>query len=441
MRTLSSWELRLTAVPNTIECSEMRLLGFADHEPPAFAGPGRINIRSMTSIDFAMFGSATDESDAFRRLVQAGKNPYAVHDQFRLFAIDFDGHEWACGMPTVNPVSSQGGRWLLTGELSFMATHVSGDWVSKEAGVELVFVPKLDLQMEQPMVSITTIAGEEVQTSRESGRQKLQVLGSEITFSYWPESDALYVTASASEELRHPYMDGWLSEPLRILAGQPIYPRLVARNMGDGTAQVWLRSSPSRLKRAGLASFLGKDPAIAGPKFWQAYASLLTLIARARDSNGHQDLEAHRLTRYYDEIIEATQGSRWVLCLTLASSAEGIAREIMRPEERKSDFASKDICALKKVVAAWDGDRGLRERIVSDISKAGQRGIGRFLRDLVERSVVTAEQERAWSAVRNQVMHGNLVSPWGSEDEDQRLMNLAGLVHRLTEELIRRQVG
>jgi hypothetical protein len=307
--------------------------------------------------------------------------------------------------------------------------------------VELIFAPKLDLQMEQSMVSITTIGDEEIQRSHEAGRHTLQLLGSEITFSYWPDSDALHVTASASEGLHHPYMDGWLSEPIRVLTGQPIYPRLVARNMGDGTAQVWLRPSPSRLKHAGLASLLGKDPSISGAKFWQAYASLFILIARAKDRNGHRNFEAHQLTRYYDEIIEATQGSRWVLCLTLASSAEGIARMLMRPEERVSDFDARDIYDLKNAVAAWHGDKGLRERIISDVSKAGLRTIGKFLRDLVERTIVTTEQVRAWSEVRNQVMHGNLVSPWGSEDADQRLLNLAGLVHGLTDELLRRAVS
>jgi hypothetical protein len=118
------------AVPNTIECAEMRLLSATDHDPPVFIGPGRINIGSLTSMNFTMFASASDASDAFRRLVQAEKNPYEVHDQFRLVAIDFEGTEWACGWTGIELISSARGRWLLTGKLSSIVTDVSGVWVS-----------------------------------------------------------------------------------------------------------------------------------------------------------------------------------------------------------------------------------------------------------------------------------------------------------------------
>lgn len=362
MRTLGIWERRLMAVPSTIDCAEMQLLSATDHAPPVLVGPGRINIRSLTSMDFTMFGSPTDGSEAFRRLVQAEKNPYEVQDQFRLVATDFEGTEWSCGWTRVELVHAAKERWLLTGQLESIMTIASGHWTSNDKGVELLFTPKLHLLMKDSMVSVTTIGEEEIQSSREASRHTMRVLGSEITFYHLPESEALYVTASASEQLYSPYLENWLSEPLRILIGQPVYPRLVARNLGEGKAQVSLRPSPSRLKYVGLASLLGMDPAAADTKFWDTYAALLTLIANARDANGHPSFERHRLTRYYEEISQSTQGSRWVLCLTLASSAEGIAKMLMRPDERRSDFSDEDICGLRRAVAAWDGNPELRGR-------------------------------------------------------------------------------
>jgi hypothetical protein len=418
----------------------MRLLSGDDHEPPIFVGPGHIDIRSSTAIDFTMFASAADGSDAFRRLVRAKENSYEIFDQFRLFATDYEGHRWACGWtrPTLKGLPKVG--WPLTGRLTSLVTQASGPWVSKDSGVELVFQPKLRLPMDKPMVSVTSIGDEEIARRFSDGQHTIKVLASEIKFFYLPSDDFLWVTAKTSDKLQHPYAENWIGEPLRILLGQLVFPRLVARNFGDGTAQVWLRPSPRLFSDSAIASLVDGKPFSTGVKFWELYASLLTLIAEARDEKGQPNFESHRITRFYEEITQATQGSRWVLCLTLASTAEGLAKMLMRPDERKSDFDQKDIKSLKKHVAAWKGNKVLRELILNSVAYASKRTISKYLKDLVRRGILDKSNEWAWSSVRNAIMHGNLVSPWATKEEDERLLDLAKLVHCLTHELIREGV-
>ena len=168
------------------------------------------------------------------------------------------------------------------------------------------------------------------------------------------------------------------------------------------------------------------------------YASLLTIIAESRDEKGNPNFEPHQIKRFYEEIIQVAQGSKWVLCMTLASTAEGLAKMLMRPEDQKSDFTEDDVKRLKDTVTGWEGDKKLKCRILSDISRAAERSIGRYFRDLVQRGVLMTSNEHAWSSVRHAVMHGNLVSPWATEEEDKRILDLAELVHRLTSELIRK---
>ena len=437
MRTLDYWEGRLTAIPSTIECVEMRLLSGNDHEPPIFVGPGHIDIRSPIDIDFTMFAIPADGKDASRRLVLARENPDEVFDQFRLFATDYQGTEWACGWtrPELKGLPKVG--FPLMGRLDSLVTHASGPWVSTESSVELVFRPKLRLPMDKTMVTVTSVDGDEIHRKRSAGQQTVQVLNSEIMFFYTHSGESLWVTAKTSDKLQHPYAENWLSEPLRVLLGQLVYLRLVARNFGDGTAQVWLRPSPPHFRESGIAALFRGDPLSAGEEFWRMYASLLTLIAKTRDEKDEPNFESHQITRFYEEIIQATQGSRWVLCLTLASAGEGLAKMLMCPADRKSDFTEKDIEGLKNTVTGWDGDKRLKCRILSDISRASERSVGRYLRDLVERGVLVKSNERAWSLVRHAVMHGNLVSPWATEEEDRRILDLAGLVHRFASELIR----
>lgn len=75
--------------------------------------------------------------------------------------------------------------------------------------------------------------------------------------------------------------------------------------------------------------------------------------------------------------------------------------------------------------------------VVADIARVGERSIGRYLQDFLRRGILEKSNGRAWTTVRHAVMHGNLVPPWATEEEDQRLLDLSDLVYHLTRELIR----
>jgi hypothetical protein len=438
MRTLDYWKSRLTEVPFTIECPEMRLLG-RDHEAPVFVGAGHIDVKNSTEIDFTMFASAGDGMDAFRRVLLARENPSEVMRQFRLVATDEEGTRWNCGwtQPEFKMPTKIG--WFLTGRVSSLLTIASGPTVSADPGVELVFQPGLRIPMTKWMTSISSVDGEEVGRRRRPAQHALTILGSEIRFFYTPADDWLWATAKTSEKLPHPHAENWLSEPLRVLLGQLVFPRLVARNFGNGKAQVWLRRSPRRFKNYWSACLIEEDPLFDRRKFWELYASYLTLIAESRDERGNRNFEANPITRFYEEIIQATRGSRWVQCLTLASTGEAITRMLMGPGEQKPEFPPEEVESLKKIVKAWKGDGNLRDRTLRDIARAGQTSMGKYLRSLVNSNVLTEGNIDAWSEVRNKVMHGNLVSNWPTKEEDKRILALGNLVHRLTRELIRTQ--
>jgi hypothetical protein len=55
-------------------------------------------------------------------------------------------------------------------------------------------------------------------------------------------------------------------------------------------------------------------------------------------------------------------------------------------------------------------------------------------------SVISDAQLAAWEEIRNAVMHGSLVSPYSTEEEDQKLLALATMVRALMSEVLRRSV-
>lgn len=72
-----------------------------------------------------------------------------------------------------------------------------------------------------------------------------------------------------------------------------------------------------------------------------AYGNLLTLIARG------SGFESHTVTSFYEEVIQASQGSRWVWALTLASSIEGLIRILSPRGSLRTDADQAAIDAMR----------------------------------------------------------------------------------------------
>ena len=107
----------------------------------------------------------------------------------------------------------------------------------------------------------------------------------------------------------------------------------------------------------------------------------------------------------------------------------------MRPEDQQAEFPASDLESMKKAVSAWKGDEHLRSRVLSSIGLLSRRSMASFLRELANRGAIENRHAAAWNKMRNNVMHGNLVVPWSSQEEDETIIALAELVHTLTREI------
>lgn len=439
VRTLSRWVDRLLKGPVTIECPRMEILG-RDHEPPVFTGPGHIKIGSDRRIQFFMHGTPHDGSDAFKRIVQAQKHPHDILHQFRINAIGYDGVEWSGGWTTLTFGEEAANIWRLSGPIHRLHTGASGFGVAEKSGVELVFDRPLRLPMPMNMVKTVLRGDKEVFWSRSSGTKTINVLDTEIEFFLSPEREHVWAVANTTPNFPHPHLENWLSEPLNLLLGEIVSPSLHARNFGDGRAFIVFSPSSWGPATTLTANILREDPLGAPDRFWNLYRDILTVVATARDARGHRNFEAHPLTRYYWEIIQASKGSNWVLCMTLASTVEGIAKMMFSEAERTADWAAADIDSLKETIKDWKGDNNLRNRILDYLNGFKKKGIAKTLKSLVDQGVITSDQVEAWSRMRNSSMHGDMLLPWSDEDQDGRIINLIELTHRLSEAYIKREL-
>lgn len=439
VRTLSRWVERLLSGPTTIECPHMEIQGY-DHEPPVFTGPGQIVIDTDTRMHFTMHGTPRDGSAAFRKIVDAQNNPYDGLRQFRMNAVSYDGTEWSGGWTRLRTGAEVKNVWRLSGPIHSLHTHATGFGVAEKQSVELVYDRPLRLPIPMNMVKTVQRADEEVLCSRSRGTQSIEVLDATIEFFQSAEHEHIWAVAEATTDFPHPHLENWLSEPLSLLLGEIVAPRLKARNFGDGRASITLRPTSRRASNSLAGSILRENPRVDADRFWNLYRDILTIVATARDANGHRNFEAHPLTHYYWEIIQATQGSNWVLCMTLASTVEGIVKMMFSEPERKADYEDALVDSLKSAVENWKGDNNLRSRVLDYIGGFKTKGINKMLKSLVGTNGITSEQANAWIKLRNSSMHGDMVMPWSNKEQDARINNLIELTHRLSEAYIKREL-
>jgi hypothetical protein len=221
-----------------------------------------------------------------------------------------------------------------------------------------------------------------------------------------------------------------------------VFPRLVARNLGDGRAIVVVSKCPGLISTGGWAAFWRWNGLPQNREnFWRRYAELLTVIARARGEDGHPNFEAHKITRLYAEVAQAAHGTRWVWALTFASCIEALANMLEPPGRARPDDAGEEDSSLIKHINTWVGDGRLKEIAVNAVGRALKTTTIDGLRRLKAGDTITADQLRAWELIRNAVTHGRLVSPYSSEEEDRKLLVLAEMMHALTLEILRRSAS
>lgn len=439
VRTLSGWVDRLLQGPTTIECPQMEIIGY-DHEPPVFTGSGSIEIGADTRMRFVMHGTPRDGSEAFQKIVAAQNNPNDVHSQFRINAVSYGGIEWSGGWTALIIGEVHGNVWRLSGPINVLSTSVEGHGVADRSSVELVYDRKLRIPLSTNMVKTVRMGEEEVLRSFSAGSETFDFLGARITFHHSPQRKHLWAVAETSSDLPHPHLENWLSEPLNLLLGDVVSPRLNCRNFGDGRAVISLHSSSAQNPDSLLACILREDPLRAGQRFWGMYRDILTVVAKAADATGEPNFDAHPLTRYYWEIIQASKGTNWVLCMTLASTVEGIVKMMFSEDERKADWPEAEIEGLRDAVKRWEGDNSLRSAVINYLNGFRTKGIAKTLRPLVDQGVITSEQVDAWSRIRNASMHGEMVLPWSDEEQHGRINNLIELTHGVSRAYIKREL-
>jgi len=416
----------LARLGNEIACSEMTLLA-GDHDPPIVVGRGSITVMSSTRFTYRLTGTPNDVGHALKSLRRLEADPFDGRLRSRLLVTTDQGEEIMGGW-TEPRVVSHDDLWTFAGEIEALSLIEEGQF---EPGIESVYI--LPQSHRARTILRRFIGGETLGDTSVD----FDVLSSKMRIELDDDRAELRIIASASDAMHQTLLENWVGEPLRILFGQPIYPRFVARRSQDRSMN-WVRPSPLWNEATDhVALWQGPRQYIDRERFWLAYRRLLAHIARS------DEFEAHRLTSLYEELMDAANGSRWVWALSYASTAEALLDILGLPgkpridlSEQERDTLADEITAFRQFLDGWEGSDHIAEAAKRAVARLPQTSAAQALRALVAKGVVQQDQYDAWNSLRNRVMHGNLVSPYSSAKDDKLLLDLAGLCRALTWHLI-----
>ncbi|WP_143279348.1 hypothetical protein [Bradyrhizobium ottawaense] len=415
MATLDSWRHFLKA-PKTLELVEAKLIGRTSMSPAVAAGPCKVQMNTLQDFSFSMTTTGSPIP-----LLQAINHHHEHRDdgtsRLRLEGKEADGTEWLCGW-TMPQNMSFGDQSIIEGKLtSLMVDQPLG---SPNSSTEFIFHA-------DHLHPLARVMG----TNRLQ-QKEIDLLGSKIKFAYERENKVVSITVPHSDQLPPTWTENWIAEPLRIMFGQCVAPRLAARNIG-GMAIIHILPQPA-LDVASWSSFWRDEKA---ESFFDTYARLLQFIALAPDA---RKVEINEVTRFYDELARVAGSSRWVMSLTLAGCTEGLAmllRPFLKTElvaQEKAD--SKAAAALVEKIEALEGDNELKKAAVAALRPKGM-STERTLKWMAQADVITHDQLATWRKLRNSVMHGKILYPYASQEEDARMLQLMDVVRSLTDELLK----
>jgi hypothetical protein len=425
----------LSEMGKVIFCPQMTLIA-GDHEPPVVVGEGEITVLDATSFGYTLRGTPNNIGQSLRSLRRIDVDPYDGILRQRLTVTTADGLALMGGwtIPHVR-VPDDGGPWVFKGEIKELSFVENG---SHQAGTEAAYL--LPRQHRARIILrrfFPRIVGEQLPEVR------LTVLGSDVVFTLDDEADLLLVRAPATATLPPAFAENWLGEPLRILFGQPAFPRFVVRNSNTWSmgcirpSPKWSLDSDSCALWQGVKSFTDAEG------FWESYRRLLAYVVLARGAEGNLNFEANKITALYGEVAQAAHGSRWVWALTYASAVEAMVKLLALEGQVRADIDATALAKLAESVNnfhshidCWEGDARLKEPAKNAAARMLKMSAVNALRKLEQEGCVKRDEFDAWNTLRNRVMHGSLVSPYSSAEEDKLLLALAHLLHALTRRLL-----
>jgi len=271
----------------------MRLLGW--HGDVLAIGAGKVLLDRFGDFDFEFEGHTTDRKEFCEFVSYHKQNPYDGLARLRLVVVDTNGEEIHCGYTSPDNMSlGEGTDLKCSGRVEGL--HLDAPAFAEVGTEVLFFVP------EQHWLSHVIALSFPPPDENGLSSHSLELLGSSLEFEYERQTRSLTISVSGGDGFPQTYTERWLSEPLRMMVGQLMFPRVYVRANPD---RAIVMVSQNRIWHREGDGYCLLDPALSfeeRTQFFDMYAELLAFVATARDDAGKPNFERHALTTFYEEL-------------------------------------------------------------------------------------------------------------------------------------------
>lgn len=409
-----------------IDCVDIEIHRFEDHQPPIFKGPGVIRGNKAGRLSYKVYNQIQVNKEIFTYLKQIREEDDPKKTNIRLFAKGYDGTKWDGGWSIPKLNIFQAPYMLVEGEFDQLATRVEkheGDPTTNST--ELIFSDHFDLPL-SGTVKVQSFHGEEVISTSYCGDHH-EVVFDDAVIKIQKSSDKsrLHVTASNSNRFAPPYVENWISEALTFITARILYPRMIIRHF-EKDALLFIRTTPMSIESGMVPPFSsGTDTR---DSFWKAFCAYLSKCMSV------QQFEPLDITKGFSELCLAGKGTLQGFLISLSIYIEFCINLIFSSSEKgasEEDDYKKKVQDLIRHVSAWDRDDKIIERAKGLLSTLYTPSLPKRMDVLVKQGIITEIQSKTWKKARPYLAHGNVID-FKKEEEFWHIRNhLISMVYRL----------
>src|SRR5690554_3526153 len=108
----------------------------------------------------------------------------------------------------------------------------------------------------------------------------------------------------------------------------------------------------------------------------------------------------------YLPVRKASQGSIISEAIALSTAVEAILKSEYKDICRPSDEFEAELEKAREYFNNWDGNQEVKMRINGSLRAMLQLSPVSAMRVLIEKGIITVDEKRAWSKLRNPIIHG-----------------------------------
>jgi hypothetical protein len=418
--------------PFEIDCIDIEVHGFVDHQPPLFKGPGIIYGNQSGPLSFKVYNQSplTEATFRFLRKIDSEADPKSF--QVRLFAKDYEGMELIGGwsIPRVNlPQSGEVRGSVIHGEFNQLWTRVrklEGD-PDKDVS-ELIFPGILNLPY-SGRVEVKQCHGTEIlSTQGWNDHHNLTFKSASIVFQESTNRNLTHIKASHYAGFNPPYVEHWITEALIFITARIVYPRMVIRHCED-YAHVFIRATP-KSATSGMPPPFSRDPQVSGCT-WDVFLSYLAKCEKS------QSFEYISISTGFYQLILASNGTLQGFLTSLSLYIENCINQIFSVSKKKKKDKDgrnkKEIEQFMLHVENWSGNQKIKDRAKRLFHMLNSPDPSKSMDLLIAQGVIHKIHKNVWKKVRHYLAHGGLIDDFSKEEEYWQFRNyLLPMAYRLT---------